>query len=196
MAPRSAGVLALACLGVGLLAGPAEPVAAADGRPRVQGLQLRRSATEIRLSFELVGGFDDEVKSRIESGLPTGFVYEAKLERQHRWWFNDTVDRSRIEVVAMYNAVTREYLVNTKQDDRLIDSRVFTELAEAEQAMSRLHDLTAFHLDGLPRGRLTVLVRAALGSRTLLALFPTTIHTPWAESEPFRLVAGTDEEEP
>jgi hypothetical protein len=37
-------------------------------------------------------------------------------------------------------------------------------------------------------------VRAEIGSRTLLALFPTTIHTAWAESDPFRLVAGGDGE--
>jgi hypothetical protein len=187
-------VPAAALLAAGLFVSLADPVVAAEPRPAIRDLQLRREEAQIRLSFELVDAFDEELESRLDSGLPTGFVFEAKLERQHKWWFNDAVYRSRIEVVAMYNAVTREYLVNTKQDDRLIDSRVFTDRAEAEKAMSRMHDLAAFHLDRLPRGRLTVLVRAELGSRTFLALFPTTIHTPWAESEPFRLVSGRDEE--
>jgi hypothetical protein len=190
MTRRSSGALAVLCLALAL----AGPLRAADPRPAIRDLEIRRDDTQIRLSFELVDAFDEEVVSRIESGLPTGFVFEAKLERKRRWWLNDTVQRSRIEVVAMYNAVTREYLVNTKQDDRLIDSRVFASRAEAEKAMSRMSDLVAFHLDGLPRGRLTVLVRAELGSRTLLALFPTTVHTAWAESDPFRLVAASDGE--
>ncbi|HUP23132.1 MAG TPA: DUF4390 domain-containing protein [Thermoanaerobaculia bacterium] len=170
------------------------PLHAADSRPAIRDLQIRRSDSQIRVSFQLVEAFDDEVRQRIESGLPTGFVFEAKLEKKRRWWFNDAVLRSRIEAVAMYNAVTREYLVNTKQDGRLIDSRVFTSLGDAQKAMSRVHDIAVFHLDALPRGRLTVLVRAELGSRTLLSLFPTTVHTNWAESEPFRLVAGRDDE--
>ena len=194
MTTRSPGVRAAVFLAACLLGPLVDTAAAVDGRAAIRDLQLRKTETEIRVSFELVEAFDEAVTSRIESGLPTGFVYDAKLERQRTWWFNDTVYRSRIEVVAMYNAVTREYLVNTKQDDRLIDSRVFTDLAEAKLAMSRMSDLTAFHLDSLPRGRLTVLVRAELGSRTVLALFPTTIHTAWAESDPFRLVAGRDDE--
>jgi hypothetical protein len=170
------------------------PSWAADARPAIRDLEIRRQDTQLRLSFQLLDAFDEEVQSRIESGLPTGFVFEAKLERKRRWWFNESVARSRIEVVAMYNAVTREYLVNTKQDGRLIDSRVVGSLADARKAMSRVDDLAVFQLDGLPRGRLTVLVRAELGSRTLLSLFPTTVHTAWAESDPFRLVAGRDEE--
>ena len=38
--------------------------------------------------------FDEELLSRIESGLPTGFDFEFNLGKEQRrwWWFDRTVD--------------------------------------------------------------------------------------------------------
>ena len=72
-----------------------------------------------------------ETRERIESGLPTGFIYELELARDRKRWWDDGLARARLEVVAMYNAVTREYLVNTKQDGKLIDSRTVRDAGRA-----------------------------------------------------------------
>jgi hypothetical protein len=93
----------------------------------------------------------------------------------------------------MYNAVTREYLVNYKLDGRLIESRVVTDLEELERAMTLIHALPVFELahggsgrgglqEELPPPRIQLTVRAQLGSKPFLFLFPNQIDTGWARS--------------
>lgn len=173
---------------VALLLG-ATPILA-DTPAEIVDLSVDREGERLQLSFQLVDGFDDALRQRIESGLPTGFVYQIKLERVRKWWLNGTIEKAQLEVFAMYNAITREYLVNFKHDGKLIDSRTVKSLEEAERAMSIIHALPAFDVADLPDARLVLRVRADLGSKNFLGLFPTTISTDWAEvrsvNHPFR----------
>jgi hypothetical protein len=87
----------------------------------------------------------------------------------------------------MYDAVSREYLVNRKLDGKLVESRTVSDVADLERELTRVDALPAFHLDGLPRSwRLLVRVRAELGSRTILSIIPATVQTDWSESRKFR----------
>ena len=98
-----------------------------------------------------------------------------------------------LQVIAMYNAVTREYLINFKQDGKLIDSRIARTREELEQAMTRFDKLTVFHVDDVkpnPRRRALVRARAELGSKTMLLIIPTRIETDWVKSEKFSLPSG------
>ena len=168
----------------------AAPASAAKGdkanKARISELEVVRDGLDIHLSFQLDNAFAEKTIDLIESGLPTGFTYDLKLERGRRWWWNKGVESATLQVSAMYNAITREYLVNYKQDGDLIDSRVVTSRKELEEAMTIFHNWPAFKLTDRPQGRLIVRLRAELGSRTILAFIPTTIHTDWAEST-FRL---------
>ena len=88
----------------------------------------------------------------------------------------------------MYNAVTKEYLVNYKRDGELIDSLVVLDLTELEAAMTRFEDIQLFSVEDVKTTRrLHVRARAAVGSRSILFLIPTRVKTDWAESERFRL---------
>ena len=178
---RGVGLAALcsaACLSLG--AAPAMAKSA-----RIGDLLVQREGERLLVSFQLADAFDDSLIERIETGLPTGFTYHIKLERLRRYWWNRRFHRSQLEVIAMYNALTREYLVNYKQDGRLIDSRVVKSRDELRRAMTMLHALPVYSLDQPRSGRWVVRVRAELGSRTVLLLFPTTRHTAWAESPTF-----------
>jgi hypothetical protein len=87
----------------------------------------------------------------------------------------------------MYNAVTREYLVNFKQDGKLIDSRIALDRDELERAMTRFVGLTIFHLTEIsPNKRISVRARAELGSKTTLLIIPTRVKTDWVRSRKFR----------
>ncbi|HVS15604.1 MAG TPA: DUF4390 domain-containing protein [Thermoanaerobaculia bacterium] len=165
-----------------IAAGPiaARPALAADAAEIVD-LMVERNGERLLVSFQLVGGFDEAVRQKIESGLPTGFTYQIKLERVRKWWLNGTIEHARVEVFAMYNAITREYLVNVKLDGKLIDSRTVKSLGDAERAMSIVHALPVFELDEVPDARMVLRVRAELGSKNFLGLFPTTVSTGWAE---------------
>lgn len=164
--------------------------AARQDEPAIVDLTTALDGRQVLVSFRLAGAFDDETRERLEAGLPTGFTYEIGLARDRKRWWDDGLLESSLEVVAMYNAVTREYLVNTKQDGKLIESRTVREPAELELALTRFAAVPAFTVpeeEAEPGQRFLVRVRALLGSRTWLGFIPTTVETSRAESRKFRL---------
>ena len=78
------------------------------------------------------------------------------LARDRKRWFDRDLESTRLTVIGMYDAVRREYLVNFKQDGRLLESRVVQTLAELERAMTEFRELP-----------LTVLPDEVLGAQTL-----------------------------
>ena len=91
-------------------------------------------------------------------------------------------------MVAKFNAVTQEYLVNFRQDGKLVESRVVRERDELERVMTRFSRLPLFNLEDVnPEGRLTIKARADLGSKTVLLLIPKTVTTDWVQSRKFRI---------
>ena len=166
-------------------------LAAAPERPAVTGVTAALDGHEVRVSFRLERAFDDAVRARLEAGLPTGFTYEIELLRDRKRWWDAGLEETNLEIVAMYNALSREYLVNVKRDGRLIESRTVREPAELERAMTEVGGLAAFTVpEGIgARQRLLVRVRAVLGTRTWLGFIPTERETAWAVSRKFRLPA-------
>ena len=151
------------------------------GTPRVTVVD-----SKVLVSVHFENAFENELIERIESGLPTGFTYEFKLQKDRRHWWDADVMTSTLEVAAMYNAVSREYLVNFKLDGRLIESRISRDLQDLENTMTRIDSLELFSLSDLPPGaRLSVKARVQLGSRALFSLIPTRIETEWRESSKF-----------
>lgn len=175
LAPISA--LALALL---LLVAP--PQAAAT--PGITELELRIAGEAAHVTLHLDGAFGPDVLERIESGLPTGFVYRLQLLRDRKRWWDHKLVETRVEVLAMFNAVTREYLVNTKQNGKLVESQMARSVGELEAALTQIHDLPAFQLAGVPPGtRVLVKAQAELGARTVFSFIPTSVRTGWTESE-------------
>lgn len=180
--PVLSGVLL--ALVVGLLAAPAPAVAQ---NPRISNLVVDLDGRRVLVDFRLRHAFDAGMIERVESGLPTTVVYELELLEDRKRWFDDRLDRSELHVVAMYDGLAREYLVNYKLNGQLIESRMVESLPELEIALTRFEDLPAFTLaGGGSRERLLVKVRAQLGSKTLLSFIPTRIDTNWKESAKFR----------
>lgn len=171
-----------ACLVLLALAAPA----AVRADPAVRGLQVTVDGRRVLLSFELQDGFDREVVERVRSGLPTSFTFEFELLRDRKRWLDRPLERSDLQVIAMFDAVASEYLVNYKLDGKLVESRMVRSLDELRAAMTRFEGLPAFTLEPLPRRwRLLVKARALLGTRTLFYLIPTRVTTDWKESRKF-----------
>jgi hypothetical protein len=179
-APRSRRAARLA-LALALAAGPA---AAAE----LSQLQVTVADGQAKLTFQLDGAFDEAVAARLDSGLPTSFVFQLELHRDRKHWWDDKLREATLEVVAMYNAVTREYLVNFKHDGRLVESRLVRSRDELVAAMSRFEQMPVFPRGEIAPGtRLLVKGRAELGSRTVLAFVPVDVETDWVESRKFRV---------
>jgi hypothetical protein len=177
MPPRLGPVLALLLL-------RALPLFAAE----VRDLQPMVVDGRVEVSFQLAGAIDDGVMARIESGLPTAFVYEVALLRDRQRWWDDEVADATLEVVAMYNAISQEYLVNFKRDGKLVESRLARSRPELESAMTRFERVPLFtvaDLRGGPRSRFLLKARCELGTKTWLYFIPLHVETDWAQSRKF-----------
>jgi hypothetical protein len=160
--------------------------AAANEVPQIAELQIALAGDTAHVSLRLEGAFGPEVLERIESGLPTGFRYRLQLQRDRKRWWDARLLETRVEVLAMFNAVTREYLVNTKQNGKLVESRIARTVPELEAALTRIERLPAFSLATVrPGSRLLVKAQAELGARTVLSFIPTSVQTDWTESRKF-----------
>lgn len=168
--------VALAWLGLLFAAG-------SPGKPSLEQPRLTVDGRRLAVSFALTNGFSDELLERIRTGLPSGYVFDIRLLRDRKRWFDLQIDATRLEVVASYDAVSREYLVNTKQDGRLIESRVVRTEQELERALTRFEKVPLFTLegDGGPR-RLLVRMRAEIDSTNFLFFIPRRVATPWRYS--------------
>ena len=160
--------------------------AAAAADARVRGLEVRLDGRRVLLDFQLEDGFGRRVVERVRSGLPTSFTYEFELLRDRKRWLDRPLDRGSLQVIAMFDAVASEYLVNYKLDGKLVESRMVRSLEELHKAMTRFEGVPAFVLEPLPRRwRLLVKVRGVLGTRTLFSILPTRVGTDWKESGKF-----------
>jgi hypothetical protein len=158
-------------------------LAAAASEARISGLSAKIEDKKILTSFRLEDGFGTAVLERVQSGLPTSFDYHIELQRKRRLWWDKDLAVSDLQVVAMYSAVTREYLINFKQDGKLVDSRVVHDAADLQRAMTLFENLTVAGIEALPEeGRVRLRIRAQLGSKTVMSFIPRDIHTDWAES--------------
>lgn len=164
-------------------------LAAAGARePAIRDLSIALDGVQVLVSFRLEHGLSAELAERIESGLPSGFVYELELARDRKRWWDDGLASARLEVIAMYNAVTHEFLVNFKQDGKLVDSRVLTDRAELEQAMTRFSAQPVFTLeDPSPEERYLVRTRVELAPGSVLGFIPVRRATSWVESNKVRV---------
>jgi hypothetical protein len=180
------GFLALP-LGFLVLAAVVGSPAEAPGATRVADLRLSARAQQLAVSCVLRDAFDEEFRRRLDSGLPTSLVYEIELTRERRLWVDKTVGRSRLQMIVMFNALTREYLLNLKLDGELIESRVVRDQEELRKAMTTLVALPVFDLrDRSANESLRLRVRAELGTTTTFLFIPRTVHTDWVETPLFR----------
>ncbi len=161
--------------------------AQAGDKARISDFQVSIEGDSIRANFALENSFGPELLERIRTGLPTGFDLKFKLVRPRRRWFDNDIAKTTFQAVAMYNAVTREYLVNYKLNGKLIESRVLLDEDELHAAMTRFEQLEVFDVASIRGNRIYVRARAALGSKSLFFLIPTTVKTDWVESQRFRL---------
>lgn len=183
VALATAGILAV----LSTAAGPLLAEAAAGANPRIADVRTALDGRRVLVSFRLADGFDAVLRERIQSGLPTGISYDVELLKDRKRWWDRALASSNLQVVAMWNAVTREYLVNFKLDGKLIESRQLRELAELEDALTRIEALPVFDVGAITADwRLLVAVRAELGSSTILSIIPTHLRTEWTESRKFR----------
>lgn len=72
----------------------------------------------VLVSFRLDGGFTDEVRESIESGLETTISYEVALRRPVPGWFDKSLAEATVSATARYDNLTRLHQLSRTIDGR------------------------------------------------------------------------------
>jgi hypothetical protein len=163
-----------------LLCVAAGGASAADSK--IEHLTAAASGTgQVTVRFHLTHAFDrDQVLERLQSGVPTTLTYIVEIFRDRPNWFDEGISRSRIEVIATFNSLTREYLLNYRRDHKLIRSETFSDLAALQQAMTSVHEQNLFDVGRRPPYKLKVRAKADLSRGWLLYFIPWQASTRWS----------------
>jgi hypothetical protein len=156
--------------------------AASAADPDIRNLSATAKGSSVSVRFSLASAFDDhELLDSIRSGLPTSFSYIVEIFRDRPRWFDQGLDRSRIEVIATFNSITREYLLNYRRDRRLVRSETFSDLAALQRRMTTIDETNLFDIGDRRPYKLKVRVKADLMRGWLLYVIPWEVSTRWRE---------------
>lgn len=164
-------------------------VPAARVDPVIDHLTAAGVNGEVNVHFSLAHAFErEETIQSLQSGVPTSLTYVIEVFRMRHLWFDEGIGRARIEVIATFNSVTREYLLNYRRDRKLVRSETFSDLAALQHAMTHIDEPKLFEIGKRPPYKLVVRVKADLMRGWLLYFIPWDSSTRWREAR----VAGTE----
>ena len=167
----------MSCLALLLVA----PLLAAD--PQIEKLSATAAAGRVSVEFSLKDGFGNgEMVEALDSGLPTTFTYVVEIYRDRPNWFDESVQRTRLEVIATFNSVTREYLVNYRRDGKLVRSETITDLAALEERMTQIEERDLFDIGDRKPYKLKVRVKSDFARYWKWYIVPWQISTGWRET--------------
>jgi hypothetical protein len=148
--------------------------------PQIEHLTATAANGQVSVHFVLAHAFDrEETIQGLRSGVPTSFTYVVEIFRDRPNWLDEGISRSRIEVIATFNSVTREYLLNYRRDRRLVRSATINDLAELQQRMTTIEEPELFDIGKRPPYKLRVRAKADLMRGWLLYFIPWEVSTRW-----------------
>jgi len=148
--------------------------------PQIEHLTATAANGQVSVHFVLAHAFDrEETIQGLRSGVPTSFTYVVEIFRDRPNWLDEGISRSRIEVIATFNSVTREYVLNYRRDRRLVRSATINDLAELQQRMTTIEEPELFDIGNRPPYKLRVRAKADLMRGWLLYFIPWEVSTRW-----------------
>jgi len=150
--------------------------------PVIDHLTVSGVNGEVNVRFSLAHAFDrEQTIQSLQSGVPTSLTYVVEVFRKRPLWFDEGIGRARIEVIATFNSVTREYLLNYRRDRKLVRSETFSDLAALQHAMTHVDEPKLFDVGKRPPYKLVVRVKADLMRGWLLYFIPWEVSTRWRQ---------------
>ncbi|HUF18818.1 MAG TPA: DUF4390 domain-containing protein [Thermoanaerobaculia bacterium] len=155
----------------------------ADSEARIVQLKGSAGGSHVSVTFQLENGFSrPEILDALRSGVSTGFTYHFELIRKRPNWFDQRISTATVEVIATYNSITQEYLLNYRRNRRLIRTEVFTRFDALEREMTVISETHLLPLEGRRPEKVRVRVRADLMQGYLLHIVPWNISTGWEQA--------------
>ena len=156
----------------------------AFAEPRIENLAATTAngSGAVTVRFALADAFrDPHTIQALQSGLPTSFTYVVEIYRDRPRWFDEGIGRSHIEVIATFNSLTREYLLNYRRDHKLVRSETLSSLESLQKRMTTVDEPALFDIGSRRPYKVKVRVKADFGRGFLLYVIPWKISTRWRE---------------
>lgn len=158
------------------------PAVALAADPSIENLGASAAGGKVSVHFNLAGAFDrQETVQALQSGIPTALKYVVEIYRDRPNWFDEGIGRSHIEVIATFNSVTREYLLNYRRDRRLVRSETFTDLPTLEKRMTTIDEPDLFDIGKRRPYKLRIRAKADFMRDYLLYFIPREMSTRWRD---------------
>lgn len=87
------------------------------------------------LDAEIDLQFGRALEEALNKGIPLTFLYEFQIVKPLKYWFDDEVVTERRAVTLNYHALTKQYLLNYPQQQKVFDS-----LTDARRELGQIHD--------------------------------------------------------
>jgi transposase len=154
--------------------------AAFSADPKIETLSAHAVNRQVSVRFTMGHAFDREQTIQgLQSGVPTSLVYIVEAYRDRPNWFDEGIARARIEVIATFNSLTREYLLNYRRDHKLVRSETFSDLASLERAMTTIDEPALFDIGKRPAHKVMIRVKSDLMRGWLFYFIPGAVSTRW-----------------
>ncbi|MFQ5700776.1 MAG: DUF4390 domain-containing protein [Acidobacteriota bacterium] len=158
------------------------PAVASSEDVSVAGLRVDTTSHDIYVSFEVKGAFTEEIRERIDSGLPVTFQYDMEVSRRRAFWFDKTLVRKKITTTVSYDTLTRQYSLSKKMNGEVAETSVAVNDPDMMRWMThldriRLGDPTA--LGAIGKDSLYVRVKSRLQRKFLFFFIPSSLETGW-----------------
>ncbi|MFY9270633.1 MAG: DUF4390 domain-containing protein [Candidatus Manganitrophaceae bacterium] len=163
----------------------------ATGPERMTHVLTEIVQQEIVVSAELTNGFNNQIISDIQDGIPKDFYYYLLLKRKQKNWFDEEVLAKTIRYTVKYDLLKKKYTVVRKEGERTTESTVdnFEMMKRLVSKVDRVN-LAPVHILK-PRYRYYVSVKSQMKAVTrpfyldyFLFFIPfLELDTPWADSE-------------
>lgn len=75
------------------------------------------------------------LEEALSKGVTLTFLYEFQIVKPLKYWFDDEVVTERRQVTLNYHALTKQYILNYPQQQKVFDT-----LSDAKQELSIIHD--------------------------------------------------------
>jgi hypothetical protein len=162
-----AALTALAALACGVAAAAAQSL-------RVTPLALHG---RVLVSFTLTGGYTEEIRAAIRSGLPTTISYDVELRRGATFWFDRTLGSATVSVTVKFDNLTRRYQVSRAHDGNVEWSTTTEAEDDVRRSMTEFDRLALFSTASLePNAEYYLRVRAQTSPRNSWFPWPWDRH--------------------
>ncbi|HXH07517.1 MAG TPA: DUF4390 domain-containing protein [Vicinamibacterales bacterium] len=129
----------------------------------------------VLISFRLDGGYTDETRDAIASGLRTTFTYTVELKEEVPVWLDRTIASAVVTSSVQYDNLTRRHHLLRTIDGRVEEAKITEDEAAVREWLTSLERVPLFRTSILePNREYYVRVRARARPHNAFFLWPWT----------------------